>query len=394
MIAAIVLAAKLTRERAIALPPRSHPVWVLLRLPQSLDPGADQNYDNLRIINNRGRQTPYVVDPPCPPAADRSAAVSDLGFVPGEYTEALLDTGTSGDLYSGISIQTSAATFFDRVQVSISDDRSTWRIVRSSALIYRVAGSGDPGSQTIDLPAARARWIRIRVMDGKALFPIEGATIESAQPAVHEPLQRLRASARVVSSRASRSTVITLDLGAPNVRTSVVRFRTTQPEFSRGVALLVSNDGKKWQYVDGGTIQRFARGRPVLGIRTPGLAGRFLRVEVANGSDVPLAGLHVQAYGPRRALVFIARSRRSYTLVQTHRTNAPAYDLGTLLLHDNPRVFVRARLAKARMRIVRPAPAPKAPSSLILSLAFGVAIAALGAVTLVTLRGKQGGPIA
>ena len=51
--------------RAIAIAPREQPVWVLLALPQQIDSGPDGNYDDVRIIDDRGSETPYALDPRC-----------------------------------------------------------------------------------------------------------------------------------------------------------------------------------------------------------------------------------------------------------------------------------------------------------------------------------------
>jgi hypothetical protein len=146
VIGAVLFAGVLSANtaRAIAIAPHERPTWALLELPQQIEPGPDGDYDDLRVIDDRGNETPYVLDPQCAAIPARQAILSDAGFVPRRYTEALVDAGSSGTLYSGVSIDTPRDTYFDRVDVAISDDRSTWREVRNQALIYRVGDSGDP----------------------------------------------------------------------------------------------------------------------------------------------------------------------------------------------------------------------------------------------------------
>ncbi|HEY1681597.1 MAG TPA: DUF3999 family protein [Candidatus Tumulicola sp.] len=390
MIGAVLFAGVLSANtaRAIAIAPRERPSWALLELPQQIESGPDGNYDDLRVIDDRGNETPYVVDPQCAAIPARQAILSDAGFVPGRYTEALVDAGNSGTLYSGVSIDTPRNTYFDRVDVAISDDRSTWREVRNEALIYRVADSSDPGSQTVLFLPSRARWIRIRIIDGNALFPIDTATLVSTESTVPEAMKRLDASATSAWRDEDRTSVVTLDLGTPNTRIARIRFRTTQAEFSRDVSIQTSNDGEHWDFAGGGPIKRFADGAPVLDVSIPEAGARYVRAEVANGNDAPLPNLSVSIFGPRRVIVFVARSGSSYALTRSTHAQAPTYDLGTLLEHDNPRAFATARLAGITSER-SPGLRAGIPQPLIWTLAFAMAIVTLGAVTVGALRPRS-----
>lgn len=391
MLAAALLAAGLSYNaaRAIVIAPRERPSWALLELPQGIDPGANQSYDDLRIVDDRGHQTPYVLDPHCAAIPTRDAAVTDLGFVPGKYTEATLDAGTSGALYSGVSLTTSRETFFERADVAISDDRATWREVASDALIYRVGSSGDPGTQTIAIPPARARWVRIRVRDTQALFPIDTARLDGAESAAPEAMKRLSAEETTRVDDERRVTILSFDLHQSNTRLAWLRFSTSQPEFSRDVTISRSDDGENWDFAGEGHIERFARGAPALDVPLSGGSGRYVRVEISNGDDAPLTGLAATVYGPRRTLVFVASPNRSYALAHVSGAQPPVYDLNALLKHDNPRTFVSAKLAQT-IAVRASALAPLAVSQpLILTIAFGIAIALLGAVTIVTLKPRR-----
>ena len=386
---AVLAAAMLTGVgRSITIAPRPAPSWVLLHLPQGIDSGEDEQYDGLRIIDDTGMEVPYVIDPHCSTAPPRSVAMSDVGYVNGSYTQALLDAGTSGNLYSAISIETPRETFFTRVQVAISDDRRTWREVRSGTLIYRVANSGDPGTQTIDVPPARARWIRGRVFDSKSPFAISGATLTDAQVPVAAPMQRLHAT-RISGLLEKHANTITLDLGTPHTRISGVHFETPQREFSRDVSLLVSDDGLQYHFAGQGTIERFANGTPSLDVATPATGARFIRAIVANGDDKPLPKLTLSVYGPSRYLVFIAQPGRSYGLVRVQSEAPPQYDLAELLAHDNPRSFQNAELAAFVETVPQQRVSRAQAPSWILTAAFGIASLALGGITLFTLRGGQ-----
>ncbi len=389
MIVAALLAVGLSvnTARAIAIESRERPAWTMLELPQQIAPGADGDYDDLRIVDNRGHKTPYVLNPQNAAFPTHKARLSDVGFVPGRYTQALLDAGKSGRRYSSLSIDSPRGTYFARVDVAISDNRVTWREVRNDALIYRVADSGDPGSQAISLPAARARWIRIRVLDGKSPFPIDAAALADTESVAPEAI-RLRAATHVSWRKNERTSILTLDLGTPHTRISEVRFQTTQAEFSRAVSIVTSNDGEHWRYAGNGYIQRFAHGSPTLEIHLPNASARYVRAEISNENDAPLTHLTASVYGPRQFLVFVARSGRSYSLVLTRRTQAPFYDLGILLQHDHPRTFAEANLVgdAQRQHLGKRA---SISQPLILTIAFAITIVTLGAVTIATLRPRD-----
>jgi hypothetical protein len=387
VIAEVLLAAAVTvGARAIALAPREHPTWALLALPQDVDPGGDQRYGDLRIVDDRGRETPYVIDPQCRALPSLDASVSDVGFVDGAYTQATIDAGTSGQLYDDVTLETSRSTFFTRSQVAISDDRVTWREVRTNALIYRVADSNDPGTQTISFSPARARWIRVRVVDPRTPFPIEGASLDLVAPVERDRNYPLAANTKIAYSRESGISTITFDLGAPNTSARAVRFETAQPEFVREVTAESSDDGVQWDSAGNGTIARFTRGSPNLEIALASTQ-RYVRVHISNQNDPTLEDLRATLYGPRRYLVFIAAPHRSYVLEQRPNAAEPQYDLGELLAHDSPR---HLRVASIEEHAPREEPqrvsGHRATQNLVMTLAFAFVIVTLGAITLATLR--------
>ncbi len=212
-------------------------------------------------------------------------------------------------------------------------------------------------------------------------------------------MKKLDVSASLFWRDEDRASVVTLDLGTPHTGIARIHVRTTRAEFSRDVSIQSSNDGERWDVAGGGTIKRFAHGAEVLDVSIPQAAARYVRAEIANGNDAPLPNLGVSIFGPRRVLVFVARPGRSYALTRSTEAQAPVYDLGALLEHDNPRAFATAHLTAITSE---PPPGPRAgiPQPLILTLAFGVVIVTLGALTVATLRprnqratnrGKSGG---
>ena len=153
--------------------------YARVRLPIAVDPGADGDYHDLRVLDDGGAEVPYVLDPhsPAPPAAE--LPMTERGFVRGRGTQAVFDLGRDATLHDALRLRIGRDTFFTRVALDLSDDARAWRTVRDDALVYRVAQDGH-GDDTVTFAPTRSRWLRVRVLDGRAAFPLDGATLAQA----------------------------------------------------------------------------------------------------------------------------------------------------------------------------------------------------------------------
>jgi len=371
-----------TGVRAIHVERAPRPAYVRLEIPQDVDPGPAGDYASVRIYDDRGRETPYVLDPSMPATRPRAAAMEDLGYVDGRYTEAVFDAGTSGERYDAIALQSPAAALFNRVEAAISDDRHSWRIARADGLIYRLDRE-ESGTQTIAIGPARARWIRIRIFGGERV-PLDGATVGTA-PMAGTQLRRLQCSSSV--SHRDASTTIAFDCGVPRVGVRVVRFEGLQREFSRDVVVEASDDALAWRRAGEGHISRYAYGAARLAVATGDPGARYWRAVVADRDDPPIAGLRADLYGPTHALVFEARPFRSYAIAWGAAPDAPQYDLGEVLAHDPPRTFARATAGEQREA---PRARAKGTRSNLLTAAVCAMLLLLGGATFVALRPPRG----
>jgi len=378
--------ALLPTARAIRIEAVARPTYVRLELPQEVEAGDDGAYRSLRIVDDRNVEVAYVLDPTVHAPAPRRAIVGDLGYVRGRYTEAILDAGDSGAPYDAVSLETADPTYFHRVEVAISDDRTTWRVTRDDALIYRVRET-DAGSQTIAIPPARARWLRVRVF-GPERFGLDGAAVARGA-ANASAIHRLRSLTNV--SHRHRATTIAFDFGTADVDVAAIVFDAVQPEFARRVTLETSDDAVDWRRVSDGSISRYAYGAPQLTVDARGDRGRYWRAIVDDEDDRPIDGLRATAYAPTRAIAFEALPRRTYRLQWGGELVAPSYDLRERLEHDEPAAYASA--------IVGEPVSPRAPHasaersrkpSALLAAAFCATLLALGGVTFGTLRLRRG----
>lgn len=379
--------------RTIVLAPLAAPTYVRLVLPQSIDGGPSGRYPDLRIADAANREVPYALDASPARTAGEAVALSDVGFVKGAYTQAIADLGDSGALHSAIALRTSQPTYFERVEIASSDDRRTWTVLVRKALIYRVAQTQDAGTATIDFGPSRARWLRIRVLDGSRYFPILGASAEANAPLP----QLVPLEGRSSIKQGANQTVVTFALAAPNTDLGAVAFETRTPEFSRGVAFASSDapPGKApdWQAFDAATISRFTAGRPQLTVDLGHRRTREVRVTVDNGNDEPLRDLRVTPLGYQHVAIFRAEPNVTYRLLWNGPTaQAPTYDLAQRLAHESWSVGAAARVGAVASAAFLPNSLgpPTAPwlQRAALPLALLVGCIVLGGIALTALRAR------
>ena len=375
--------------------PAARPRLVRVRLPQSIDPGPDGAYADLRVVDDRSAETPYALDPErAQPAALRRVRTLDTGFVPHRYSQAVLDLGEHA-LADTVVVEVDTAkrpTYFERATVEASDDRRTWRIVRGDAIVYRVADDGGRGNQTVAFPESSARWLRVRVADPQAPFPITGALAgdtkrpQQAQPAL-APLAIV--PARSADAPGHRQ-LWTFDGRGVALRPSAVTFADGGTTFARHAVVESSDDGTTWNQVADGEITRFAQGGAQTSFAFGESSAPRWRVAVENGNDAPVPGLRPALLARPHDVVFEAAPQRRYRLLSGNEAaTAPTYDLGARLAHSAWRTDTASAAAttgNAAYADERPAAerTPGVLTAVLLAVAVG-----LGAFALRTVRSAK-----
>ena len=352
-----------------------HDPYARVQLPISVDPTAEGDFHDLRVIDDRGSEVPYVLDPQAPEPPDHSLAMSERGFVPGRGTQAVFDLGDDGMLHDALALRIGRETYFSRVAVDASDDLRTWRTLRDDALVYRVA-QDDRGDDIVTFAPTRARWIRLRVLDGRAVFPLDGARLARAASAPPSLAVAARATGGERPSDEPNTQRYTIDLRVPDAAIAAVRIDAATPTFARDVDLARSDDGTTWYPVATGSIARFAHGTPQLDVTAGGVRARFWRIDIRNRDDAPLSGVQVMLLACPHELIFRVRAGRRYAIVFANPTlDGPAYDLGARLAHTDWRA---GRAPLGSIVFLRPTAAtgPRIPGWLA-SAAFGAAILVL-----------------
>lgn len=308
--------------------------YVRVVLPATMDPGADGRYADLRIAGANKAEVPYALDPVRPAPTERRAQLIDTGFVPHRGTQGVVDLGPSGALVDAVALEVdpARATYFERVAIDASDDRRTWRVVRDDAIVYRVAQDGGRGNATLTFPPTRSRWLRVRVLDPGAAFPLTGAHV--AAGASHEPsFVRLPFTARERTDDAKHEQVWTFETRTP-IRPSAVSFGDGGALYARSATVETSADGAQWTFAGSGTIAHYAEGGALTNLPVDETTTRYLRVTVHNGNDAPLRSLAPSLLARPHAVVFAAGAAPYALLSGDPAAEAPSYDLGARLAHE------------------------------------------------------------
>jgi hypothetical protein len=327
------------------------------RLPFTISDGSGA-YPDVRVIDDRDAEVPFAIDPEQAQGATRTIPLIDSGFVEHQGSQAVLDLGGDGELVDTVRLVVNDAarpTYFEYVTVDASDDRRRWRRSDSTSVIYRVARDG-ASDRTIPIAPTRSRWLRVRVLDPHAPFPMLGAEVSrTANPGPH--LLALPDTAPP-AQHTSHEQVWTFAFPAPR-RPVVVTFSVPHgPTFARDATADWSDDGRVWTRAGDGTIARFADGGSTLSIGLAPQTARYWRVTVRNENDAPVAGLHPVLLAAAHDIVFAAMPRRAYRVLSGEAAPvAPTYDLAARLTHSRwtaERVALGTSIPNASYRDPRP----------------------------------------
>ncbi|HYA97516.1 MAG TPA: DUF3999 family protein [Methylomirabilota bacterium] len=368
-----------------------------LLLPEEVLQHSENHLDDLRVVDDRGAEVPYVI------VADRALAsgavrkqvtLREKSFVRGQFTQIILDTGPQPAFHNRAALETPATEFMHWVQVDASDDALAWRILRQRAPISRVTENNITSNQTIRYSDTNARYLRLRVLGTSEQFPVTGAAVWF-MPETREPAKtRIHAVLVPDPSVAPALTRWNAELGSSDLRVIEIVFESAQREFFRAVRVFRSEDSKEWEFVSGGQIYRFYVGDKVEeDLRVPvfpGAPARYWRVEIMNKNDAPLVDVRANLRRLSLAVLMIPEAGRTYRLLYGNaRAGRPEYDLAKTLPSNMTQVLDPQDLAfgleEATSNYTDPRPFSERHPNL-LWLALGVAVILLAYSAMRSLR--------
>jgi hypothetical protein len=380
-------------------------------IPFDLYRHSEHDLSDLRIIDENGAETPFLFYGPQfqPPTENRAATLREQSFLPNEYTQLVIDLGPTTVFHNGVEIRTSETNFINWVEIAVSDDAKTWRIVKDRAPISSFVRENITGSRLVRYPDTNARYIRERIFEPAHRFPVSSASVLFVQEPKETPQEALPIALQLDSNASSNassngsshapktSTRWTVDLGQGNAPVDGVRFATTQAQFFRVVRLQSSDDNENWvEYCDG-EIYRYKQGEKQaesLQVTTPYVywKPRYWRIEILNANDAPLTGVTATLLATPRVLLFYPQPGHAYRIIYGNTSaKQPSYDLArTFDPHAWPQA-VPASLASeaATANFVDTRPFTER-HPYVLWIAFLFAVAALGYAALRALKSPGG----
>jgi len=360
---------------------------------------SENHLADLRLIDDLGHEVPFEVRsqitlPPQP--VSLPATLRENSFVPGRFTQVVLDLGDHAAFHNSVRVQTTESDFINWVEVAASDDAHQWRIVNPRAPISRFRKENLEGNQLVRYSENNARYLRVRIQEAAHSFQVSGMEVFSsppftAQTAIDKRAVLIGGLTPDAQSEPSQSQW-TIDLQGAAIPIASFNFVTTQPEFYRAVRLQNSADEKEWQSVGGGEIHRFqvnGRTEESLGVQSYETWGsRYWRIEVLNASDAPLSDVRLSLTLPSRFLLFHPVQGRSYRLIYGNfRATAPQYDLARTLRIQPNEAMTRLGLGteEATSNYADPRPFTERYPNL-LWIALAIAVVLLGTAALRALR--------
>ncbi|MGH9803695.1 MAG: DUF3999 family protein [Candidatus Acidiferrales bacterium] len=410
--------------RALELSATGAPRLAKATLPIEVYAQAQTHLADLRLMDDTWTEVPYVLEARQGHRTQqwRDASVVDLSEIPGLGTHAVAEIPVEVERHNSIEILTDESDFVAFVEVAASGslpppekEESAWRIIRDSAHIFRLRKDGLEGVRTVSYPVSTARFLRLRIRreEGKGL-KLSGIRVAyeelEAPELVKLPVEKVTQPA--AAGGAKGQSLWLLDLGSGKVPASQVRFEVGTPVFHRGVEVWTSENGTDWQRVGSATLHRMASplgtlvpakpltmrsdiaqlssgpGASGLVVEFPERRGRYWRVAVMDRNDAPLSDVRIEILGTPRHLLFRQEPRRSYRLLYgNERADAPQYELARLLPPGEREQAVAAVVGTEQVNTGWRDPRPWTERHpVVLWVALGIAVAALGLLALRSLR--------
>jgi Protein of unknown function (DUF3999) len=328
-------------SRAIQTGPSASPGFCSAHVAPGVFPHAQSDLADLRIVDESGIEIPYSLNAANGGGKSESRHVElrENSYVPGQYSQIVLDLGKDAPFHNGVRIITTQADFMNWVEVAASDDARVWRVVKTRAPISRFDAEKVPGNQTIRYSQNNARYLRLRIMETAHQFPVSGAEVYFSTETVEPVRENVPVNLVSDSSAAKSVTRWVADFDSAKYPVSEIVFETPQAEFFRAVRAQTSVDRQNWNLFSAGEIYRYKVGDKVEeSLRVPvqgfyaGPESRYWRVDVFNQNDAPLEALTARLRMNSRSVYFEQKAGQNYRLIYGNaRAATPHYDLERLV---------------------------------------------------------------
>ena len=374
-------------ERSIA---NTHQGTIAIVVPPSLYANAQRSLADVRIVTSAAAVPFAIVTPPPPDNIQWvEAKLSDSGYVPHHYSQTVADVGEHMSPYDNVELATTTSSFATSARVEASDDRRSWRVIRTGAPIYDYASDGLATNLRVAIPPTTARYLRVVV--ARDDFPITGIRVAVSTTEPRE-LTRYGIAVHDVTPAGQKDSVFSLD-GIRDVPIERIEVDSSTPRYARD-AEIQSNDGSGWSTIS--QTQLFRSGNNQTRSFDFGeTQGTQWRLVVHNGDDAPLGQIIVRAFGAPRRIVFDAHAGE-YVLIYGNPNATPvSYDFA----QTHPAAFGSSSALALGAPGINPAFVSAGDTRpwternrWLVWVALGVAVLAIGALSIRALRGDPSEP--
>ena len=211
---------------------------VHVNLPATTLDAAQPGLEDLRIVDSKGDQVPYLIERLLPDAESKIRPAEFRSTIENGATHLNLKTGTRAPIV-GVSLETPATRFMKAVDVEGSHDGTTWTKLAGGDSLFQLPNGAT--KLRVSLPEGAWEFLRITIDDlGSPPVPFTGAQLHKARTTAPAEAVPITIKTRDESPGTTR---LALDLGAANLTLGSLRIESNEPVFTRAVTLAVPEVG-------------------------------------------------------------------------------------------------------------------------------------------------------
>jgi Protein of unknown function (DUF3999) len=306
---------------------------VRVNLPAATLDAAQPGLEDLRIVDSRGNQVPYLIEQLLPDAESKIRPAEFRSTIENGATHLNLKTGTRAPIV-GVSLQTPATRFMKAVDVEGSHDGANWTKLAGGDSLFQLPNGAT--KLRVSFPEGAWEFSRVTIDDLESPpVPFTGADLHKARTTAPAEPVPMTIKSRDESPATTR---LALDLGAANLTLGSLRIESNEPVFTRVVTLAVpevSDDGIRERNIADAVIYRVnVNGKNEARLEIPiesQIHTRELFVLIRNEDSPPLSIDTVRADRRLVRLTFFANQPGQYSLLSGNtQCAAPRYDLSAL----------------------------------------------------------------
>ncbi len=321
---------------------------------------TNNNFSDLRIFDDLGRETPYVIyGERKPPREIKTFTFKVISYNDADgLTEIVVERPKNCTSFSSIQFITSNSNFKKTVKIIGSSDRKTWRDIASDT-IFDFTSRVDLRKTTIKIPEANYPYLKIYIKDNssagenrtdiklhynglefaasgdrKKLFRIDSIIGSNGVSAPSEEvLDYTYCNIRDIFTDSEGNTAINFD--RVNLPVTEIALQVENPYYYRLVELLGSDSGKEKSFrklCSGNIYKITGMKNPKDTIRCIQSSMKYLQLKIFNGDNQQLQISKIKVGWVKQNLYFVPESGRSYSLYfGSDKVEMPLYELKNLI---------------------------------------------------------------